>query len=40
MKGETGAMCPEPRPGWGSGLLSGRGLQAELALLELALART
>jgi len=36
-------MCPEPRPGCeeacGSALLSGRGLLAELALLELELAR-
>lgn len=44
LKGETGAMCPELRPdceeAWGSDLLSGRGLLAELALLELALART
>lgn len=37
-------MCPELSPdwveAWGSLLLSGRGLLAELALLELALART
>lgn len=37
-------MWPELRPdceeAWGSALLSGRGLLAELALLELALART
>lgn len=36
-------MCPEPKPGCEetceSALLSGRGLLAELALLELALAR-
>lgn len=44
LNGETGAMCPEPRldceEACGSVLLSGRGLLAELALLELALART
>lgn len=46
LKGEMGAMCPpgcdeeDEEEAWGSDLLSGRGLLAELALLELALART
>ena len=43
LKGETGATCPAPPGGAGPdwlGLLSGRGLPAELELLELALART
>lgn len=44
LKGETGAMCPDPSPdcedACRSVLLSGRGLLEELALLEFALART
>lgn len=43
LKGETGAMWPELSPGCEeacrSALLSGWGLLAELALLELVLAR-